>query len=210
MRLATTHDVIVIGAGASGPTAASAPQADGRDVLPLEARDRIGGRPLSSPSSASQQALDLGPPGSGTATSTRGACRTRRRRRLRPALGPHPRQGAACRPAATGHAGHRRPHERGGPTVRTRDATPHAAHVVPAVPPALAPERIDFAGTLPGGLIRPARSGAGRTGPPQEIHDESGPGGGPRSPAPPRRARSDRRRRAHVTARSPSQVPATT
>lgn len=42
----TTHDVIVIGAGVTGLTTAHRLAAAGRDVLVLEARDRVGGRLL--------------------------------------------------------------------------------------------------------------------------------------------------------------------
>jgi monoamine oxidase len=55
-----SHDVIVVGAGASGLAAATALHAAGRDTVCLEARDRIGGRLLSAPTSNPARALDLG------------------------------------------------------------------------------------------------------------------------------------------------------
>ncbi|MFJ9034129.1 FAD-dependent oxidoreductase [Streptomyces sp. NPDC102274] len=55
-----SHDVIVVGAGASGLAAATALHTAGRDTVTLEARDRIGGRLLSAPTSHPQRALDLG------------------------------------------------------------------------------------------------------------------------------------------------------
>ncbi|MFI7637369.1 flavin monoamine oxidase family protein [Nonomuraea sp. NPDC049400] len=55
-----SHDVIVVGAGASGLAAATALHAAGRDTVCLEARDRIGGRLLSAPTSNPDRALDLG------------------------------------------------------------------------------------------------------------------------------------------------------
>ncbi|MEU9530425.1 FAD-dependent oxidoreductase [Streptomyces sp. NPDC048210] len=55
-----SHDVIVIGAGASGLAAATALHAAGRDVITLEARDRVGGRLLSVSTAHPERALDLG------------------------------------------------------------------------------------------------------------------------------------------------------
>ncbi|MGW1842850.1 FAD-dependent oxidoreductase [Streptomyces sp. NPDC001966] len=55
-----THDVIVIGAGASGLAAATALHAAGHETLCLEARDRTGGRLLSAPTSHPERGLDLG------------------------------------------------------------------------------------------------------------------------------------------------------
>ncbi len=52
------HDVIVIGAGLSGLTAARALTARGLDVIVLEARDRVGGRTWSQPVGAAT--FDLG------------------------------------------------------------------------------------------------------------------------------------------------------
>src|SRR5262249_6123482 len=100
-----------------------------------------------------------------------------------------------------------RPHRRGGLDLDIPAGRLHAEHVVLAVPPALALERIDFGDALPADLVRLARStpvwmgavakvvaqypaafwraaglaGAAfsRTGPLQEIHDMSGPGGRP-------------------------------
>ncbi|WP_308039856.1 FAD-dependent oxidoreductase [Streptomyces sp. PSKA30] len=99
------------------------------------------------------------------------------------------------------------PNGRNGLDVHTPDGTLHAEHVILAVPPALALERIDFGDALPADLVHLARStpvwmgavakvvaqypfafwrerglaGAAfsRTGPLQEIHDMSGPGGRP-------------------------------
>ncbi len=100
-----------------------------------------------------------------------------------------------------------RRHDREGLEVRTPAGTLHAEHVVLALPPALALERIDFGDTLPAELARLARAtpvwmgavakvvaqypsafwrdaglaGAAfsRPGPLQEIHDMSGPDGRP-------------------------------
>ncbi|MET8955512.1 flavin monoamine oxidase family protein [Streptomyces sp. NPDC004393] len=55
-----SHDVVVVGAGASGLAAATALHAAGRDTVCLEARDRIGGRLLSASASNPDRALDLG------------------------------------------------------------------------------------------------------------------------------------------------------
>ncbi|MEV6591191.1 flavin monoamine oxidase family protein [Streptomyces acidicola] len=94
-----------------------------------------------------------------------------------------------------------------GMAVHTADTVHHVAHVVLAVPPALALARIDFGGALPSELVGLARAtpvwmgavikvvavyreafwraqglaGAAfsRTGPLQEVHDMSGPHGRP-------------------------------
>ncbi|WP_433172016.1 flavin monoamine oxidase family protein [Actinoallomurus sp. CA-150999] len=52
------HDVVVVGAGIGGLAAATALAAAGRDTVCLEARERVGGRALSTP--APGGALDLG------------------------------------------------------------------------------------------------------------------------------------------------------
>ncbi|MFF1570039.1 flavin monoamine oxidase family protein [Streptomyces sp. NPDC058293] len=52
------HDVVVVGAGIGGLTAATALTAAGRDTVVLEARERVGGRVLSIP--AEGGAMDLG------------------------------------------------------------------------------------------------------------------------------------------------------
>ncbi|MFJ6699936.1 flavin monoamine oxidase family protein [Streptomyces sp. NPDC091272] len=238
-----SHDVIVIGAGAAGLSAAAALHAAGRDALVLEARDRIGGRLLSTSASASQPGLDLGATwfwdgekrvralaargsittfdqhlaGDTVVQDTTGTRRLPGNVLDAPARRFH---GGAQRLAVTlagalPVGGLRldtpvtaiRPHQRGGLHVHTQDATLHAEHVVLAVPPALALERIDFAGALPAELIRLARAtpvwmgaavkivatyesafwrrlglaGAAmsRTGPLQEIHDMAGPDGHP-------------------------------
>ena len=99
------------------------------------------------------------------------------------------------------------PDNSSGLAVRTAAGIMHAEHVVLALPPALALERIDFFDTLPADLVGLARStpvwmgavakivahypapfwreqglaGAAfsRTGPLQEVHDTSGPDGQP-------------------------------
>ncbi|MET8563137.1 FAD-dependent oxidoreductase [Streptomyces flaveolus] len=55
-----SHDVVVVGAGASGLAAATLLHAAGRDTACLEARDRIGGRLLSAAASDPGRSLDLG------------------------------------------------------------------------------------------------------------------------------------------------------
>lgn len=47
--MSESHDCIVIGAGAAGLLAALTLREAGRDVIVLEARDRIGGRAYSAP-----------------------------------------------------------------------------------------------------------------------------------------------------------------
>jgi monoamine oxidase len=239
-------DVIVIGAGASGLAAALALHAAGRDVVALEARDRIGGRLLAVPTPYPGRALDLGATwfwdgedrvrelaaGSGIETFPQHlagdtllqeSAGTRRLRgnlidapSLRFAAGA---QGlaatlAAGLPAEALRLGAAvtaiRPYglrSGGGLAVETSTGTLRAEHVVLALPPALAMERIDFGTALPADLVRLARAtpvwmgavtkvvarypvafwrneglaGAAfsRTGPLQEIHDMSGPGGRP-------------------------------
>ncbi|GHH91712.1 flavin monoamine oxidase family protein [Streptomyces capillispiralis] len=238
-----THDVIVIGAGASGLTAATALHAAGRDVVVLEARDRVGGRLLSTPVEHSGRALDLGATWfwdgeervrtlavrSGIATFEQHLAgdtmlqETTGIRRLTGNLIDAPAhrfaagaQSLAAALAAALPTGSLRldtpvtavhPTDQGGLDVLTPPGTLHAGHVVLAVPPALALERIDFHDALPADLARLARAtpvwmgaavkvvahypsafwrqdglaGAAfsRTGPLQEIHDMSGPGGEP-------------------------------
>lgn len=238
-----THDVIVIGAGASGLAAATALHEAGRDVVVLEARDRIGGRLLSAPTSLPERALDLGATwfwdgeervralaarsdietfdqhlaGDTMLQETTGV------RRLTGNLIDAPSrrftagaQSIAAALAAELPSGALRldtpvtalhPNGRDGLAVLTPTGTLHAEHVVLAVPPALALERIDFGDALPADLVRLARatpvwmgavakvvahyptafwredglSGAAfsKAGPLQEIHDMSGPGGEP-------------------------------
>ncbi|MFF8990409.1 flavin monoamine oxidase family protein [Streptomyces sp. NPDC014983] len=238
-----SHDVVVIGAGASGLAAATALHAAGRDLVALEARDRIGGRLLSAPTSNPERALDLGATWfwdgeervraltmlSGIATFDQHLAgdsllqETTGTRRLTGNLmdTPSRRFTAGSQAIATALAA-MLPTEslrlnepvtaihmngQGGLDVLTPTGTVHAEHVVLAVPPALALERIDFGGALPADLVRLARStpvwmgavakvvahyprafwreeglaGAvfSRTGPLQEIHDMSGPDGEP-------------------------------
>ncbi|GHC94798.1 FAD-dependent oxidoreductase [Streptomyces violaceochromogenes] len=238
-----SYDVIVIGAGASGLAAATALHAAGRDVVTLEARDRIGGRLLSAPTVRPERALDLGATWfwdgeervrtlaarSGIDTFEQHLAgdtmlqETTGIRRLtgnlidapsrRFAAGAQSLTSALAAELPTGTlrvdtpvtAIH--PNGQGGLDVLTPADTLHAEHVILAVPPALALERIDFADALPADLVRLAQAtpvwmgavakvvahyptafwredglaGAAfsRTGPLQEIHDMSGPDGEP-------------------------------
>ncbi|MFH7333905.1 flavin monoamine oxidase family protein [Streptomyces sp. KHY 26] len=238
-----SRDVVVIGAGASGLAAATVLHAAGRDVVALEARDRVGGRLLSAPVSNPERALDLGATWfwdgeervrtltmlSGIETFDQHLAgdtllqEATGTRRLTGNLLDAPSrrfaagsQGIATALAATLPAESLRlgtpvtavhPNGQGGLDVLTATGTLHTEHVVLAVPPALALERIDFGDALPADLVRLARStpvwmgavvkvvahypcafwreeglaGAvfSRTGPLQEIHDMSGPDGDP-------------------------------
>ncbi|MFJ5262618.1 flavin monoamine oxidase family protein [Streptomyces sp. NPDC088387] len=243
-----SHDVIVVGAGASGMAAATALHAAGLTPLVLEARDRVGGRLLSATTAHPGRALDLGATwfwdgednvralaartgvetfdqhlaGDTLLQEATGIRRltgnlidapTSRRfaggaQRLATALAAALPDGAlrlSTPVTAVGVAV-----GRGGLAVHTGAEgvdTLYAEHVVLALPPALALERVDFGGALPADLARLARStpvwmgavakvvaryssafwrddglaGAAfsRTGPLQEIHDMSGPGGEP-------------------------------
>ncbi|MFG2732749.1 flavin monoamine oxidase family protein [Streptomyces canus] len=235
------HPVVVIGAGAAGLAAATALTDAGYDTLCLEARDRPGGRLLSTPADH-ERALDLGATwfwdgeqrvrdlvtrlGLGTfAQHTAGSAL------YQDATGTHRLPGnpidapahrytagadaltdkmAAALPAGTLHLN--TPvtairATRSALAVHTPDTVHHTGHVVLAVPPALALERIDFDGHLPADLVRlagatPVWMGAvvkvvarypdafwrsdglagaafSRTGPLQELHDMSGPHGHP-------------------------------
>ncbi|MFD0371161.1 flavin monoamine oxidase family protein [Streptomyces sp. NPDC127114] len=239
-----THDVLVIGAGASGLAAATALHAAGRDTVVLEARDRIGGRLHSAATAHPERGLDLGATwfwdgeervrslaarsdvetfdqhlaGDTLLQETTGV------RRLagnlidapsrRFAAGAQSITAALAAELPTGTLRLNTPvtalhpdRQTGGLTVLTPAGTLHAEHVVLALPPALALERIDFGDALPADLVRLAQStpvwmgavakvvahyptafwreeglaGAAfsRTGPLQEIHDMSGPGGKP-------------------------------
>jgi monoamine oxidase len=237
------HDVIVVGAGASGLAAATALHTAGHDTVCMEARDRIGGRLLSAPTSHPERALDLGATWfwdgeehvrtltarSGIETFDQHLAgdtllqETTGTRRLAGNLidVPSRRFAAGSQSIATALATELptdtlrldtpvtaiHPDGQGGLAVLTPAGTLHADHVVLAVPPALALERIDFNDALPADLVRLARStpvwmgtvakvvaqypsafwreeglaGAAfsRTGPLQEIHDMSGPDGRP-------------------------------
>ncbi|MEV0537960.1 FAD-dependent oxidoreductase [Kitasatospora sp. NPDC050463] len=237
------HDVIVIGAGASGLAAATALHAVGRDVVSLEARDRIGGRLLSVSTPHTGRALDLGATWfwdgeervrtlterSGIETfdqhltgDTMLQESTGVRRLTGNLIDVPSRRFANGSMSIVGALAVELPGEslrlntpvtaihpdgNGGLAVFTPAGPLHAEHVVLAVPPALALERIDFGDTLPADLQRLARStpvwmgavakvvaryssafwreeglaGAAfsRTGPLQEIHDMSGAGGEP-------------------------------
>ncbi|MET9116676.1 FAD-dependent oxidoreductase [Streptomyces longwoodensis] len=237
------HDVIVIGAGASGLAAATTLHAAGRDVITLEAPGRTGGRLLSAPTSHPGRRFDLGATWfwdgeervrtlavrSGLETFPQHLAGdtmiqdTAGIRRLNGNLIDTPSgrfatgaQSIAAALAAALPAGSLRLHApvtgihspgQGSLDVLTPAGTLQAEHVVLAVPPALALERIDFADTLPADVVRLVRAtpvwmgatvkvvvqypsafwrqdglaGAAfsRTGPLQEIHDMSGPGGEP-------------------------------
>ncbi|MFF9045147.1 flavin monoamine oxidase family protein [Streptomyces parvulus] len=238
-----SHDVVVIGAGASGLAAATALHTTGRDVVVLEARDRVGGRLLSTPVEEPGRALDLGATWfwdgeqrvrslavrSGITTFEQhlaGDTMLQETTGIRRLTGnvidvPSCRFAAGAQSvvaalAAALPAGALRlnapvtgihPTGKGGLDVLTPAGPLHAGHVVLAVPPALALERIDFGDALPADLVRLARAtpvwmgaavkvvaryarafwrkdglaGAAfsRIGPLQEIHDMSGPGGEP-------------------------------
>ncbi|MFC8538179.1 flavin monoamine oxidase family protein [Streptomyces sp. NPDC057249] len=238
-----TNDVIVIGAGASGLAAATALHAAGRDVVVLEARNRVGGRLLSTPLAAPGRALDLGATWfwdgeervrtlavrNNIATFDQhlaGDTKLQEATGVRRLTGnlidaPSHRFAAGAQSLAAAlaaglpsgslrldtHVTAIHPSSRGCLDVLTPAGTRRTGHVVLAVPPALALERIDFSDVLPADLTRLARAtpvwmgavvkvvahyptafwrqdglaGAAfsRTGPLQEIHDMSGPGGAP-------------------------------
>ncbi|MEU5622592.1 FAD-dependent oxidoreductase [Streptomyces tendae] len=237
------HEVVVIGAGASGLAAATALHAAGRDVIVLEARDRVGGRLLSVATGQPERALDLGATWfwdgeervrtlaarSGIATFEQHLAgdtmfqETTSIRRLTGNLidGPSRRFAAGAQSIATALAAALptralrlgtpvtavRPDGQGGLDVLVPAGTLHAEHLILAVPPALALERIGFHDAFPADFVRLARAtpvwmgaavkvvahypsafwrqdglaGAAfsRTGPLQEIHDMSGPDGQP-------------------------------
>lgn len=234
------HDVVVVGAGIAGLAATAALVTAGCDAVCLEARERTGGRLLST--AAPPGALDLGATwfwdgerrvadlvaryGITTFeqhlagdTLVQDATGVRRlpgnlldapARRFALGTDTLARALATELPADVVRldspvtAIHR---AAGGLEVRTPHSVLHAAHVVVAVPPALALARIDFGSQLSPELVRLARStpvwmgavakvvarypsafwrgdglagaAVSRTGPLQELHDMSGPDGRP-------------------------------
>ncbi|MFI7128721.1 flavin monoamine oxidase family protein [Nonomuraea sp. NPDC050153] len=241
MSRGDSHEVIVIGAGASGLAAATALHAAGRDTLCLEARDRVGGRLLSVPAADPGRTLDLGATwfwegeervrklatGGGVEifaqhlagdTLFQDVTGTRRFQgnlidvpSYRFAAGAQSLASALA--AALPQDGLRlgtpvtavQADSSDGLELRTPTGTLRAEHVVLALPPALAVERIDFGDAFPAELARLARAtpvwmgavakvvarypsafwrreglagaASSRIGPLQEIHDMSGPGG---------------------------------
>lgn len=230
------YDVIVVGAGVSGLAAAGVLRAAGLDAVCLEARDRIGGRLLSAPDRALDLGATWFWDGEERvrAVVTRGGVEVFGQhlagdtllqeasgvRRLSGNLvdAPSYRFAAGARGVADVLAvgadvrlgtpvSAVRPDGGGGLVVRTPAGELRAGHVVLAVPPALAVERVDFGGALPAGLVRLARAtpvwmgavakvvvrypaafwradglagaAVSRIGPLQEVHDMSGPGGSP-------------------------------
>ncbi|MEU4197101.1 FAD-dependent oxidoreductase [Kribbella sp. NPDC026611] len=233
--------VVVIGAGAAGLTAATVLTQAGCNTVCLEARDRPGGRLLSTRADDGA-ALDLGATWFWDGEKRVQALTTRLgvgsfqqyaagNALFQDASGVHrlpdnPVDSSAHRyvagagaltdrmaaelPAGTLRLSTPVTAVRAtgtGLTVHTPDTLHHASHIVLAVPPALALERIDFSDQLPAGLVRLASAtpvwmgnvvkvvavypspfwraeglaGAAfsYTGPLQEVHDMSGPHGKP-------------------------------